>query len=130
MTTPPAASPPATPKPEVRTWKLTTAGILMIITGLTAIVAEIIYYTAGDLGIFAGIPWGESSANLKGALFATGAIAIIGGICCLRRRVLWLAIVGVVFSMFFTIWPVLVIGIIAILLIATSRREFKRTRFG
>jgi len=112
------------------TWKPTTAGILIILAGIIAIVAQIIYYTAGDLGIFASIPWVESAASLKGTLFATGTIAIMGGIFTLVRRVLWIAIVGVIFSMFFTIWPVIVAGIISILLIATSRREFKRTRFG
>jgi hypothetical protein len=123
----PASSPSTT---SHGTWKSTTSGILMIVAGITAIVAQIIYLTSGDLGIFAGVPLVESSANLGGALFATGLIAIVGGVCALQRRVFWLAVVGVVCSMFFTIWPVLVIGIISILLLATSRREFKRTRIG
>ncbi len=118
------------PNPNMRTWKLTTAGILMIVAGITAIVAEIIYYASGDLGVFAGVPFVESSANLNGVLFATGLIAIVGGICSLQRRIFWLAVVGVACSMFFTIWPVLVIGIISILLLAASGREFKRTRIG
>jgi hypothetical protein len=105
MTTAQTTSPAETPKPGLRTWKSTTAGILIIIAGITAIVAEIIYFTSGDLGIFAGVPWVESSANLKGALFASGLIAMVGGICTLRRRIFWLAVVGVVCSMFFTIWP-------------------------
>jgi hypothetical protein len=112
------------------TWKPTTAGILIIIAGITATVAEIIYLTSGDLGIFAGVPFVESSANLKGALFATGLIAIAGGICALLRKIWWATIVGVVFSMAFTIWPVLVSGLVSIFLIATSRVEFKRTKFG
>lgn len=102
----------------------------MIVAGITATVAQIIYLTSGDLGIFAGVPLVEYSANLGGALFASGLIAIVGGVCALQRRVFWLAVVGVVCSMFFTIWPVLVIGIISILLLAASRREFKRTRLG
>ena len=126
----PVSSSQKTTKTIPNTWKPTTAGILIILAGITAIVAQIIYYTTGDLGIFAGILWVESSASLKGALFATGIIAIAGGIFTLLRKVLWIAIVGVISSMFFTIWPVIVIGIIAILLIATSRREFRRTRFG
>jgi len=126
----PVSSSQKTTKTIPNTWKPTTAGILIILAGITAIVAQIIYYTTGDLGIFAGIPWVESSASLKGALFATGIIAIAGGIFTLLRKVLWIAIVGVISSMFFTIWPVIVAGIISILLIATSRREFRRTRFG
>ncbi len=121
---------PETHKPESRTWKTTTAGVLMILAGITAIVAEIIYYVSGDLGIFAGIPLVESSASLKGALFGTGLIAIIGGFCTLQRRIFWLAVVGVICSMFFTILPVLVSGIVSILLLATSKREFKRTKIG
>ena len=129
--TSPQASTSAEPTRVISsTWKPTTAGILVILAGITAIVAQIIYYATGDLGIFAGIPWVESSASFRGALFATGIIAIAGGIFTLLRKVLWIAIVGVISSMFFTIWPVIVIGIIAILLIATSRREFRRTRFG
>ncbi len=123
----PASSPSTT---SHGTWKSTTSGILMIVAGITAIVAEIIYFTSGDLGILAGVPFGEYSANLGGALFASGLVAIVGGVCALQRRIFWLAVVGVVCSMFFTIWPVLVIGIISILLLAASRREFKRTRIG
>jgi len=126
--TPTPASGPSTTSHG--TWKSTTSGILMIVAGITAIVAQIIYLTSGDLGIFAGVPLVESSANLGGALFATGLVAIVGGVCALQRRVFWLAVVGVVCSMFFTIWPVLVIGVISILLLAASRREFKRTRTG
>jgi len=126
----PASNTSDTTRAIPKTWKPITAGILIILLGITEIVAEIIYYATGDIGIFAGIPWVESSATLQGALFATGAIAVIGGIFAIQRKVLWIAIVGVVCSMFFTIWPVIVVGIIAILLIATSRREFRRTRFG
>lgn len=129
--TPASASKPSEPSRVVPgTWKPTAAGILMMIAGITAIVGEAIYLASGDLGVFAGIPFVESSASLNGALFATGAIAIVGGVFAILRKIWWLAIVGVVFSMFFTIWPVLVIGLISIALVATSRREFKRTKFG
>jgi membrane-bound ClpP family serine protease len=117
--TPASASKPSEPSKVLpRTWKPMVAGILMIIAGITAIVAEIIYSASGDLGVFAEIPLVESSASLGGGIFA------------ILRKVWWLTIVGVIFSMFFTIWQVLVMGIISIILIATSRREFKRTKFG
>jgi hypothetical protein len=119
-----------TPEPVARTWKTITAGILIILAGITAIVAEIIHLSSGDLGVFAGIPLVDYSASLGGGLFATAVIAIVGGIFTLLRKVFWLAVVGVVCSMFFTIWPVLVVGIISIILIAMSKREFKRTRIG
>jgi hypothetical protein len=76
-------------------WKPGTAGILMIVAGIPAIVAEIIYFTSGDLGIFVGVPIVESSANLKGALFTKGLIAIMGAICTLQTKILWLGVVGV-----------------------------------
>ena len=125
-----ASTSSATTEGTPYTWKPTAAGVLVILAGITAIVAESIYYATGDLGVFAGIPWVESSASLQGALFATGAIAIVGGTFTILRKVLWIAIVGVILSMAFTIWPVIVAGIVSILLIATSRREFRRTRLG
>ena len=130
MTTGQSVSSSEAPKARLKSWRPTTAGVLMIAAGITAVVAETIYFSSGDLGVFAGIPWGESSANLQGALLASGLIAIVGGIFTVRRMVWWMAIFGVVCSMFFTIWPVLAAGLVSILLIATSRREFKRTKFG
>jgi hypothetical protein len=129
--TPASDSKPSEPSKVLpKTWKPVVAGILMIIAGITAIVAEIIYAASGDLGVFAGIPLVESSASLGGGLYATGAIAIVGGIFAILRKVYWITIVGVICSMFFTIWQVLVMGIISIILIAVSRREFKRTKIG
>ena len=128
MATTQTSTPPDIPKPEPRTWKPTTAGILTIIAGVIAIVAETIYITSGTFGIFAGIPFIESSANPNGALFVTGAIAIAGGIFALRRRIWWLAIVGAICAMFFAIWPVLVTGVISNILLALSRLEFKRAK--
>jgi hypothetical protein len=133
MTTTPTPTPASTPSETAKvvpgTWKSTTLGILIIISGVIAIVAEAIYIASGNFGIFAGVPFIESSANPDiYALFATGAIAIVGGIFALRRRMWWLAIVGVVFSMFFTIWPLLVVGGISIILIALSRPEFQRVK--
>jgi lysylphosphatidylglycerol synthetase-like protein (DUF2156 family) len=130
MTTGKATSAPETAKTGPKSWRPTTAGTLMIIAGITAVVAEMIYFVSGDLGVFAGVPWAESSANLQGALLAAGLIAVAGGILTVRRMVWWLAVVGVVCSMFFTIWPLLLAGLVSIFLIATSRQEFRRTKFG
>ena len=112
-----------------RTWKPAAAGILIILAGILAIVADIIYLTTGSLGIFAGVPFIESSANPAGGiLIITGIIGILGGVFALLRRIWWLTIIGVIFSMFFCIWPVLVMGIVSIILIATSRAEFRRIK--
>jgi hypothetical protein len=126
MTTTPAAVPTATC--QQKTWKPTVAGILIILAGIVALVAEIIYLSSGDLGAFAGMPWVGSSANPEWVLFVTSVVAIAGGIFTLLRRLWWVSIVGVVFSMFFTIWPVLLAGIISIILIAMSRAEFKTVK--
>jgi len=45
MTTPKTTT-PQTPKPESRTWKPIIAGILIILAGITAIVAEIIHLSS------------------------------------------------------------------------------------
>ena len=124
MTTAPATTPTAVCQPK--SWKPTLAGILIILSGIIALVAEIIYLSAGDLGVFTGMPWVGSSANPEWALFVTGAVAIVAGVFTLLRKIWWLAIIGVIFSMFFTIWPVLAAGIISIILIALSKKEFKR----
>jgi len=124
----PASTPSETPEAVLRTWKPKIVGILTIIAGIIAIVADVIYLTSGTFGIFAGMPFIGSSANPNGVLFATGAIAIVGGFFALRGRIWWIALVGVIFAMFFTIWPVLVIGGICIILLALSRPEFKRAR--
>jgi hypothetical protein len=121
---------PQTPPPLPVSWRPATAGALMIIAGLTAVIADIIYFAAGDLGPFAGVPWAESSANPNGALLAAGLIAVAGGLFAMRRRIWWMTVVGVVCSMLLTIWPLLLAGLVSIFLIATSRREFARTRFG
>jgi hypothetical protein len=128
MTITQTTTPSEATKPELRTWKPTTAGILTIVAGVIAIVVETIYITSDTFSIFEGIPFIEASANPNGALFATGAIAIVGGICALRRRIWWLAIVGAILSMFFAIWPILVTGVISNILLAVSRLEFKRIK--
>ena len=130
MTTGQPVSSPETVKPKPRSWRPTAAGILMMAAGITAVAAEIVYFATGDLGVFAGIPWAESSANVQGALLAAGLIAIVGAIFTVRRMVWWMAILGVVCSMLFTIWPLLLAGLVSIFLIATSRQEFRRTKFG
>jgi hypothetical protein len=83
MTTTPAAAPKETSKVQPATWKPTVAGILIILSGIIALVAEIIYLSSGDLGVFAGMPWIGSSANPDWALFVTGVVAIVGGIFAL-----------------------------------------------
>jgi hypothetical protein len=123
-------SPSEAPRSRPASWRPVTAGALMILAGVTAVVAEAIYFSSGDLGVFAGIPWATSSANVQGALLAAGLVAVLGGILTVLRMVFWMAVVGVVFSMFFTIWPVLAAGLVSIILIATSRKEFRRTKFG
>ncbi len=118
---------PEKPIPEPLKWKPITAGTLLLISGIITIAAATIYTTSGTFGIFADMPFIGASANPSGALFAIGAITAIGGLCTLLRIIWWLALVSAIISMLFTIWPVLAIGIISIILIAISTKDFKRS---
>ena len=128
MTTPQTAPANKTSETQSRTWKPMAAGILMIIIGLVTLVAEIINVSSGDFGTFAGIPFIESTLSPHWLLFATGIIGTAGGILALSRKIWWLVVVCLIISMLFPIWPVLVLGILTILCIATSSKEFKRVK--
>ncbi len=110
-----------TPPPEVKqTWMPTTAGILTILAG------------AGDLLLgLAAIAWARTFADFTGILgFAflgiphviIGIVAIIGGIFALQRRMWWLALVGAIFTL---MWPSCLLGILSIIFVSLSKKEFK-----
>ena len=119
-----------------RTWKPTTAGILTIIAGGLGI-------GAGALITLAAIPLGLSSAmagaikelsivsgllaglagviGIIGAgLIGVGAVAIVGGIYALRRRLWGFALAGTILA---TICST-PLGVLAIIFISLGKREF------
>ena len=102
-----------------RTWKVTTAGILTIIGGITGIVAGTI-----ALGITAVaaefIGWFGLGA-IGGGFLALGIISLIGGIMMLKRKGPWgFALVGAICALF----PLVPIGILAIIFVSKGRKEF------
>ena len=94
------------------TWKPTVAGILDIV--------------AGSIGMAAGIGILFYPGPIEVVFFCFSIIAIIGGLCALGRRVWGLALAGAISALWPTLWPAtLILGILAIILTATSRQEFK-----
>jgi len=95
------------------TWKPTVAGILDIIAGAIGVIS--------GLGLVS-FPLLEEDIAIGVLLFVFGVIAIIGGLCALRRRVWGLALTGAIFAL----WPgLLILGILAIVWTAMSRQEFE-----
>ena len=104
----------------MKTWKPTAAGILSIISG-----TFIVWYRLSEL-----IRIGSSPVGI-----ILGLIAIVGGIFAIRRRVWGLALAGAICAIVpphpwgFLIWtPVL--GILAVVFVVSSKREFSRASRG
>jgi len=112
-------TPPETAK---KTWLPTVAGILSIVAGAIEVLGGMTIGGIGallttfirmpGLGAFIGFP-----------LMALGIVAVIGGICSIRRKVWGLALAGAICSLFLP--HITVLGIVAIVFIAISKREFK-----
>jgi hypothetical protein len=97
----------------------TIAGIVEIVAGgftaLTAIICLIAMFVAEDLpGWYVFFP--------VVTLVILSALAIIGGICALRRRNWAMALTGAIA----VIWPTTVLGIAAVVLNIMARDEFER----
>jgi len=91
---------------ELLTKKPTAAGILSILAGVTELIMGI------SLTLAEGGPFG--------LFVASGIIAVVGGVCALRRKKWGLALAGAICSL--VAFP---FGIPAIILVALSRGEFK-----
>jgi hypothetical protein len=126
----------------VRTWKPTVAGILEIVSGS---IAALMGFGALIFGQFVGSgwmrdwmmngtwdeTWGGMSDQMVQALITVGgvfiilvgAVAIIGGICALRRKVWGLALAGGICALFPPV-AFAALGILSIIFIALSRKEF------
>ena len=93
-------------------------GILTIIGGGILIAGAII---ATDGRPWALIPGPEAPpAGVVGWLIAAGVVAIIGGIYALRVRMWGLALAGAICT-----FPVVPVGVLAIIFISIAKREFK-----
>ena len=102
-----------------KTWKPTTAGILCIITGALQLIFGLAMATIGGIGgALIGMGW---LSAIGAPLIVLGIIVIVGGIYALRRKVWGLALAGSISTFF----PTIFLGILAITLIALSKKEFE-----
>ena len=103
-----------------RTWKPTTAGILSIIGGVIAVIFGI---AVAALGAFAGGFLGMGWMSAIGApSIVLGAVAIIGGLYALKRRIWGLALAGAICALF---GPWVILGILAIIFVVMGKNEFE-----
>ena len=118
-----------------KTWKPTTAGILSIIAGAGGLFAGIVVVAIGGIlgGMLGSLPELRGVEGIGTALIilgaigipliVSGAIAIVGGAFALRIRIWGLALAGSIFALFCD--PVE--GILAIIFVARSKREFAQS---
>ncbi len=98
-----------------RTWKPRVAGILDLVVGGAISVLALVFSVVGIVGSHEGNIWGP----LGILLLPPGALAVVGGICALRRRNWRLAMVCPMFAV-----PFLGLTIPAIIFVAQSKKEF------
>jgi len=119
---------------ENKTWKPTTAGILSIVAGAMGVIGGIaIAVLAG--AIAAGLKFVPEIPRIFGAvdiplisgvgipMIILGAVAIVGGIYALKRRVWGLALGGAICALL--VPPGTVLGILAIIFVAMGKDEFE-----
>jgi hypothetical protein len=105
-----------------KTWKPTTAGILSIVAGAGELFGGIgLGAASGLIGSILGMPGLGIAIGIP--LIILGIVAIVGGVFALRRRVWGLALAGAICSLF--MYFVAILGILAIIFVAMSKKEFK-----
>jgi hypothetical protein len=99
------------------TWKPIAAGVLDVICGCCTLVGGLLF------AYFVTAASTMGSAGWEVFVFPTvaGIVAIVGGICAIRRKIWWLALVGSIAALL----PFWVLGIASLILIALSRDEFE-----
>jgi branched-chain amino acid transport system permease protein len=121
---------PVPPLRNDRTWKPTAAGILSIIGGVVQVGGGIVFAMISRfLAQFAGLGIGGVIGLVAGfhtvvaiVLIILGLIAILGGICALRRSSWRLGLAGSICALF---GPAIILGIPAIILIILGKDEFQ-----
>lgn len=114
-----------------KTWKPTVAGILSIVAGGLGIIVGIAVATIATIGTIGGGVLGEMGLPFIGRLAVTAtaaplvlsAVAIVGGVYALKRKVWGLALAGAICALL--IPPTFVLGILAIIFVAMGKDEFK-----
>lgn len=132
MTTGPVTGQTPEPEPVVvnaepfRTWRPTTAGILIIISGAISIISGIALAAfagaAGPVLRFYGVAPISTVPFIAGGiiLLLKGIVEVVGGAYALRRKVWGLALAASILALF----PSLVLGVLSIIFISMSKREF------
>ena len=124
MATTPQSVPPTVQQQPCCTWRPTTGGILSIIAGAGNLMFGFFALALKELWeqLGAGSAFRMEAIGGLGAIWIIlGILAIIGGILALRRKAWVLALVGAICAM---IWPTSLLGILALIFIAISRKEF------
>jgi len=114
-----------------QTWKPTTAGILSIICGAWGlIIGLVIALLGGSAAWYAGVPFFVPRLlGLIGVpLVVLGAVAVVGGIYAVRRRLWGLALAGAICALL--IPPQLILGILAIIFVILGKDEFEPKQAG
>ena len=102
-----------------KTWKPIAAGVICIIAGIIDVIMGVMAalwwsMATGMVGVPLGMGW---MAGFGLPLIVLGAIAIIGGVFALKRRVWWLALVGSICA-----FP---IGILSLVFVIMGKNEFE-----
>jgi len=114
------------------TWKPTTAGILTIVAGALNLIAGITVAALGAaclgpmtgyMGMMGMTGWWFGAIGIP--LIVIGIVSIVGGSFALRRRIWGLALAGAICALFPP--PVIALGILSIIFIALSQKEFAQT---
>jgi len=101
-----------------KTWKPVAAGVLMIIAGA-------FWGVGGGSGVFhdpfsAPFRWFFETGQLDPGLIVAGAVAIVGGVFALQRKLWPMALAGSILAL-----PCMgLFGLLSIIWVAQSRKEF------
>jgi hypothetical protein len=104
-----------------RGWMPTVAGILLFIDGVFALLRGLGRMFVG--GLFETMPIGLGLEIAGGLQVVLAVIIVIGGIFALQRKVWWLALIASIFAIF-TLPLSGLLGILAVIFIALSKKEF------
>ena len=100
-----------------KTWRLTVAGILTICGGIPGIIFDRTIVATGETW-----PLIPAMAAIGDGLIALGAVAVVGGVCALKKRMWELALAGAICALF----PLVVtpVGVLAIIFVSLGKKEF------
>jgi hypothetical protein len=123
-----------TSQPDPKTWMPVAAGVLSIVAGAMGLIAVAFLITFGATfgaeiarEVLKSVGFWQSGMPLtiigliSIPLIIINAVAIIGGIYALQRKIWGLALTGAICA----ILPAQVFGIIAVVFIAVSKKEFE-----